>query len=366
VDVGPVLKAPARLHLERLAAGPRPAGSEAEARARAYCAEILFKAGLSVAEEPFSYSQLPGRVATPLLGLVSGAVLVVAAHVAHRGHAEVALAVLLAAVLIAGVLTWWLARFGVLSLPWMRAQSTNLVATRGNPSLWLIAHLDSKSQPVPILARALGVAGLLVCVTAAVIVASLQMADRDVRWAWPWLTAVGLVAALPVAASLVRADSPGALDDASGVSTVLLVAQSLPPELALGVVLTSAEELGLAGARAWVREHGPAHAINVDGVDDAGDLRLTWTGKRPTTLLDVLKSEAARVGARGRVGRLFPGVMVDAIALGDAGWQVVTVSRGTLRTVARIHTPRDSLAHLTGEGVALTASIIRATITTGA
>jgi hypothetical protein len=59
-------------------------------------------------------------------------------------------------------------------------------------------------------------------------------------------------------------------------------------------------------------------------------------------------------------------VMVDAIALGDAGWQVVTVSRGTLGTVARIHTSRDSLTNLTGEGVALTASIIRAAITTGA
>jgi hypothetical protein len=52
--------------------------------------------------------------------------------------------------------------------------------------------------------------------------------------------------------------------------------------------------------------------------------------------------------------------------LGDAGWHVVTVSRGTLGTVARIHTARDSLAYLTGEGVALTASVIRGAITTGA
>jgi acetylornithine deacetylase/succinyl-diaminopimelate desuccinylase-like protein len=366
VDVGPVLKAPARQHLEKLAAAPRPAGSAAEARARAYCAEVLSKAGLTVAEEPFAYSALPGRVGTPALGLLAGGVLVVAAYVAQRGNAEATLAILVGAGLLGGIAAWWLARFGVLSLPWMRAQSTNLVATRGNPSVWLVAHLDSKSQPVPILARALGVAGLLAFAILAVVVAAAQVAEQEVGWAWPWVTGLGLFAALPVAASLVRAESPGALDDASGVSTVLLVAQSLPSELALGVLLTSAEELGLAGARAWVRERGPAHAINVDGVDDAGDLRVMWTGKRPTTLVEVLKAETSRVGARMRAGRLFPGVMVDAIALADAGWRVVTVSRGTLQTVARIHTPRDSMTYLTGEGIALTASIIRAAITTGA
>ena len=366
MDVGAVLRAPARLHLEKLAEVPRPAGSAAEARARAYCAEVLGSAGLTTAEEPFSYSELPGRAGTPALGLGFGAVLVVAAYLAQRGNPETALAILVGAGLLGGTAAWWIARFGVLSLPWRRAQSTNLVATRGNPSVWLVAHLDSKSQPVPILARALGIAGLLGFGALAVVVAAVQVAEGDVEWAWPWVTGFGVLAALPVAATLVRADSPGALDDASGVSTVLLVAQSLPAELALGVVLTSAEELGLAGARAWARERGPAHAINVDGVDDTGDLRLTWTGKRPTTLLEVLKAEAGRVGARVRVGRLFPGVMVDAIALSDAGWQVVTVSRGTLRTVARIHTSRDSLTHLSGEGVALAASIIRAAITTGA
>jgi hypothetical protein len=144
-----------------------------------------------------------------------------------------------------------------------------------------------------------------------------------------------------------------------------MVAQSLPPQLALGVVLTSAEELGLAGARAWVRGRGAVHAINVDGVDDAGALRLTWTGRRPTSLLDLLSARAGEAGVPVRAGRLLPGALLDGVALADAGWQVVTVSRGTLSTVARIHTPGDSLDRLSGEGVASTASIIRAAIAAG-
>jgi hypothetical protein len=366
VDARPADTAAARRHLEALARQPRPAGGTEEARARAYCAEVLTGAGLAVAEEPFSYSQLPGRVATPLLGAISAALFATVGHLGWRNEPGIALLLLLGGAAILGAAGWWVARFGVLDLRWLRAQSSNLVASRGNPSVWLVAHLDSKSQPVPILVRALGVIGLLVGALGAVTIASLHASGNDVRWMWPWITGLGVLSSLPVAASVVRSRSPGALDDASGVSTVLLVAQSLPRQLALGVVLTSAEELGLAGARAWVRGRGAVHAVNVDGVDDKGALRLTWTRQRPADLLNLLASRASEAGMPVHIGRLIPGALLDGVALADAGWQVVTVSRGTLGTVARIHTPGDALEHLSGEGVAITASIILAAIATSA
>ena len=362
----PVDRAAARRHLEALARAPRPAGGQEEARARAYCADVLSASGLAVAEEPFSYSTVPGRMATPLLGAVSGALFAAVGHLGWRNEPALALAVLVGGAATLGGVAWWITRFGVLGLPWFRAQSSNLVASRGNPSVWLVAHLDSKSQPVAIVVRALGVIGLIVTALAAVVAGALHVAGTDVRWAWPWITALGVLASLPVAASVVRSRSPGALDDASGVSTVLIVAQSLPHQLALGVVLTSAEELGLAGARAWVRGRGAVHAINVDGVDDEGVLRFTWTRRRPTSLLELLAARAGEAGVPASAGRLIPGVLLDGVALADAGWQVVTVSRGTLRTVARIHTPRDSLEHLSGEGIAITASIILAAVATSA
>jgi hypothetical protein len=67
-----------------------------------------------------------------------------------------------------------------------------------------------------------------------------------------------------------------------------------------------------------------------------------------------------------KVGRLPPGVLLDGVALADAGWDVVTLSRGTLRTVARIHTPADALEHLSGDGIATAAAIILAAIAAGA
>ena len=360
------LRAQARRHLEALAATPRPAGGDAEARARAYCADVLTDTGLAVAEEPFTYSQLPGRVATPLLGAVSAILFAAVGHLGWRDQPQLALTLLLGGAAIVGVIAWWIARFGVLALPWHRAQSINLVASRGNPSIWLVAHLDSKSQPVPILVRALGVMGLLGATVVALIVALVHVAGHDVRWMWPWITGIGVFSSLPVAASVVQSRSAGALDDASGVGTVLIVAQSLPRQLALGVVLTSAEELGLAGARAWVRGRGAAHALNIDGVDDEGALRLTWTRRRPTALIELLTARAAEAGIPARTGRLLPGALLDGVAFAEAGWEVVTVSRGTIRTVARIHTPGDSLDRLTGDGIAVTASIIVAAIAAGA
>jgi hypothetical protein len=359
-------RAAARRHLEALATAPRPAGGREEARARAYCAEVLSAAGFAVAEEPFSYSELPGRAATPLLGIVSALMLATAGYLGWRGEPGAALVTLLAGAVALGAAAAWVTRSGVLTLPWLRHQSANLVASRGNPSVWLVAHLDSKSQPVAILVRALGVIGILLSALSAATIAALQAAGGDVQWLWPWITGVGVLASLPVAASVVQSRSPGALDDASGVSTVLMVAQSLPQQLALGVVLTSAEELGLAGARVWVGGRGAVHAINVDGVDDEGALRLTWTRRRPVPLLDLLRLRAEEAGIPVRIGRLIPGALLDGVALADAGWHVVTVSRGTLGTVARIHTPGDSLDHLTGEGIAVTASIIQAAIAAGA
>jgi hypothetical protein len=51
-------------------------------------------------------------------------------------------------------------------------------------------------------------------------------------------------------------------------------------------------------------------------------------------------------------------VLVDGVAFADAGWEVLTLSRGTVRTLARIHTPRDSLAMLGGAGVGDAASLL--------
>lgn len=359
-----------RAMLARLAAAPRPAGSVAEAAARAHVADALLALGFAVREEPFAYSALPGRWGTPIVGLTLMGALAAAGHVGWRWQApELALLVLLLALGVVAALGAWLTRRGVLDLPLLRRQAVNLVATRPGapvPRVWLVAHLDSKSQPVPMALRVTGIVGTALALAVALAVAVAQWAGvaGAAAW-WPAVTAFGVVLALPVALTTVGARSDGALDNASGVATVLAAAAALPPDVHVGVLVPSAEELGLAGARAWARGwraagHAPGVALNVDGVDDHGALTAMWSGGRTPALAALLAAVAAASGEPVRVRRLVPGILTDGVALADAGWAAVTVSRGTWATLARIHTPADGLHRLDGRGIAGAAALVAA------
>ena len=354
----------ARGHLERLAAAPRPAGSPAEAAARRYCAELLASLGFTVSEEPFAYSTVPGRWATSAAGIGSIAVLATAGHLGHNANGRAALLTIAAALLIGVPAALWIARRGVLDLPMGRTQGINLIATRGTqrPGVWLVAHLDSKSQPIPTAVRAAGIVATAIAWGVALIVATLQALGADIGNWWIGITIAGSVAALPVAASVVGAHSPGALDNASGVATVLEAIAGLDADETIGVLLTSGEELGLAGARAIARRHPRAVALNCDGVDDRGALVCMRSGRGPSRSAAALEAGAAGVGVAITVRGLVPGLLVDAVALHEAGWDCATLSRGSWATLARVHRPHDDLHHLTGRGVEEAALVLAAAV----
>jgi Peptidase family M28 len=345
----------ARQWLELLATEPRPAGGAAEARARARCADHLAGHGFTVSEVPFQYSAAPGRFATPALGFVWIVAIAGAGHLGAHGHPRWAAVMLAALACLIVPVAWWIARRGVLSLPVARASGVNLVASRGvAPRVWLVAHLDSKSQPIPILVRVLGITGCSLTWMAAFIVG---VGGWAAPWLWIWVTLAGVVSGVPVVASWVGQASPGALDNASGVATVLLAATRVPPNVSLGVVLTSAEELGLAGARAFFRALRPPSdktgvVLNCDGIDDSGYLKVMYSGvSRPERVIRVFAGAATP-------GPLPPGVLVDAVACTEEGWEAVTLSRGTIATWARIHSTRDTADRLTGAGIESTATVL--------
>ena len=352
--------ASARRHLERIAGAPRPAGSEAEAAARRYCSDVLTALAFDVSEERFAYSAAPGRWATSAGGALSIFAIAAAGHVGSRGEPLASFGIMLAVLAVGAPVALWTARRGVLALPLARRHGVNLVATRGGavPPVWLVAHLDSKSQPVPTALRAAGIVLSVVVWLAALATAALQWRGADLAGWWAPITIAGVIAGLPVAASIVGSRSPGALDNASGVATVLGAAERLGTA-PVGVLLTSAEELGLAGARAWVQTHAPGIALNCDGVDDRGSLVCMRSGRRGNAVR-ALEVGAAMCGAAIQVRGLVPGLLVDSVALADAGWDTATLSRGTWGTLARVHRPGDDLRRLTGAGIDEAASVMAA------
>lgn len=337
-------------HLRALAAHPRPAGGNGEREARAYVTRVLNSHGFHVREEPFTYSAFPGRFATPVAGALLATTIGVATWFAVGGNEPGAAGV---ALILGVVVTAAFARGmigGMLTLPLLRASGVNLTATRGSlpPRVWLVAHLDSKSQPVPSLLRVSGVAVLVVGLAMAIAADALTLGGQHVRTLWYVALLAGLSGALPVMASVVGARSHGAVDNASGAASVLAAAAMLRSSTACGVLFTSAEELGLAGARAWLLTHSPAVVLNGDGVDDEGSLVIMFNGQMPAALVNAVRAASTRPS---RAQRMPLGLLTDSSAFAAAGWPAVTVSHGSLATLRRVHTSRDTLANLRGDAV---------------
>ena len=235
-------------------------------------------------------------------------------------------------------------------LPMHWTQGENLEATRGgNPRVWLVAHIDSKSQFVSTAVRTLGVALLV----AAMLGLGLLEPQGPVAIA-KILVGLAAIGGGILAMCVVGDRSDGAADNASGVATVLTAAALLSRETPVGVLITDAEELSLAGARHWVR-HRPRYddlnhrriAINCDTIDDDG----RWTVFHYAGFRPILGRRLGAKLERARVMHPLPGVLTDSVALRWTAWDTVTLSRGSLRTLGRIHTSRDSLANLRGTAI---------------
>lgn len=216
-------------------------------------------------------------------------------------------------------------------------RGVNLIARRPGtaPRVWLVAHYDSKGQPISmgvrlagVIALVLGAVGLLVTLAPALAL----------------LVAGGIV----LSRNRVTDASPGAVDNASALVAVLMALDLVPPTRAadVGVVFPDAEELGLLGARALVAERGPLFAgaavVNLDGLDDRG--RPIAVVHRRGPVADAVAGELRAFRAR------WMPVVVDGIVLARAARECVTIMKGDWRTARIVHTPRDVAERLTLAG----------------
>jgi len=349
--------------IDRIAETPRAAGTEGETRARKFCADYLAGAGFAMTEEEFSYSVLPGKWAVPVAGLLSLTWFAALGSTLDRSVPGQTVREAMTFLLLLPVLFLTAGRMARRPR-FMLRRARNLVAVRGGaPRIWLMAHLDTKSQPIPMLAR---IGGILLAASAMLLTIVASFIPRVYELGnsfWLPVTLAGAGGSMIVLFSTVGNRSPGALDNASGVAAAMLAAVNTPFGTPVGVLLTSAEELGLAGAWAWVREQAGRHAtqpakyaVNFDGLDDAGAL-ICMSGP-DSSLAIALRRAASASGTELRVRNVLPGIMVDSSALSRSGWDAVTISKGNFSTLARIHTPGDGPHRLQGTGVAEAVEVV--------
>lgn len=234
------------------------------------------------------------------------------------------------------------------------AEGINLIAVRPRVRVatWLTAHYDAKGQPLSMAWRLLLVAAALTMIPAVL------LATRAGASPWWWL-ALLVLPSLFFALNVATDQSPGAVDNATGVLTVLAALDLLPPEAPVGAVLLDAEELGLVGARALVRERAnlltDTAIINFDGIDDRGGVIAFAHRLGPLT-----RGVSAALGATPR-GRL--PVVVDGLVLATATRECLTIMRGNWGTARVVHTPRDTADRLTLSGVAEVARAVATALT---
>lgn len=328
---------------------PRGTGTEGNRTVRALLVDALQARGFQVEQQEFPAapdSLVAVQVAGAALGGGAFAALLLSQVAAARAFIPA-----LALALVAGLVIYL--QRAAHQAPRRVATGVNLIARKGGglPEFWLVAHYDSKSQPLSmagrIVAGALGVVGA----------AGLLVFSADPTPVAGVLLLPAILGGALLARCRTGNASPGALDNATALVAVLDILDRAPTAK-VGVLFPDAEEWGLVGARAAARERpdlfGGRPIINLDGLDDRGSAILFVHRPGPVT---------ARLQARlrGRVARRLP-VFVDGIALAPVSGECVTVMRGNWTTARIVHTPRDIPGSLTLAGVREVATAVAAVL----
>jgi hypothetical protein len=376
------------LSYARAISRPRRVGSGEDEKIAGEIAARLEQSGYQVKRQPFWFSTAPTRFIT--LEVSAGLLLILMTFWAWRfgAWAEALPAAMLLLLMVAigpinrlveansvapdpaAPVSRWSAmclRMGV------RRTTANLVAMRPDlpddpalPHLYLVAHYDSKSQWMPLAVR--------ITLFTAAIVGSLTFAGLTLLGlAWPALTfaanvagVVAMGAGLPLLFLGAGNASPGAIDNASGVGVVLHLAECLArrsdlfDKVRVTVLMTSAEELTLGGAFAFVRrnedrlrrqaESGGLCILNLDGPGVDG--KLYMVGEENSRLASNA-SPASYANLAGLVraacselqiplGKFsLPGAMFDHTPFARCGFDAVSLM-AVGRASWAVHTPGDS------------------------
>ncbi|GAB4310709.1 MAG: hypothetical protein Kow0069_11020 [Promethearchaeota archaeon] len=334
---------------------PRLVGTEGEKRAKQLIRERMRRLETTFDEETVRWSTAPWKVVLPALCVAGLAGALFTLFLAFH-FPQFTFTGLLASALAIGVPAWALLSGKAY---WIGADdnppSTNFVARvppAGQASARVVftAHYDTKSQSVPAAARVLliGLAGgSLLLFFAFTLVVQFSSVVPGWRGSLAWSQAGAGVAFFPLAVGALGTasvrlgnNSPGALDNASGVAVcfgLLDFFKECPLEhTEVVVAFLTGEELGLYGARAFVERHADELAevdsvnLNFDGVKAPlrylarlGSVNVKSPDHRP--FFDALLKAAEEADVSLQAVRIPFGAWTDSLPFVKAGFSSTTI-----------------------------------------
>lgn len=350
-------------------ARPRLTGGEGAAQVTAKLRSRFEGLGYDVRDIPFTFSSWPGRYGITAVGVahVLGGV---GGGIFLLSEAPLGGLIVLSLALLAGVGVLAYSGRAVLGLRWGRQAGANLMIThpQERPLYLLVAHRDSKSQLIPLMLRWPAIVLAALSWIALFVLAILGLAAPVHQGLVFGVAVVAVLAGTVLILCWSDDGSPGALDNASGVAALIGVAEREAERGDVAFLLTDAEELGLAGARALAgRLPAVFGVINIDGLDDRGPFyimeRFGWPprGTAPHLALALLGAASA-LDLPATRRNVPPGIMLDHMPIVKGGTSALTLMRGERRSMARVHRPSDDIAHLRGDGVAAAVDLVCAAL----
>ncbi|MFO0887874.1 MAG: M28 family peptidase [Isosphaeraceae bacterium] len=344
----------ARGHIERLHY-PRRSGTAAEGVALGYLSDVLTAMSLECRRERFPVPFVAGEVASRIAFAVSAMLIV--AGVWIGASRPLAVATCWAAAGILAQAPWHVA--GLIGRRWpTRTFSENLIGalSQDDPEacparVVFMAHHDTKSQSLPTGVRVAAVGVVSAACGALFLCGMIAAAGASgaVSGEIPLsIAAVALTGLALLACNSTGNRSPGALDNGSGLGTLLELARTWRPRPGAPVeafwVATGAEELGLVGARDLLRRHErwwrqkPTLLINLDSVG-AGK-RIYLAGER--TALSLASETADRLGLDWSRLR-YVGAGMDHEPFAARGLTAVSLLGDVVSASLSMHSSRDTL-----------------------
>jgi len=378
------------LKIARSLAFPRAVGSTGEEAAASFVEGRLRDSGYVPEREEFSVALSPWTV---MKGLVFSAILIA---IGARGLA--AFSPVTSSILMLSLVTFllfyssfWLKVVGSGSTSrWLIARkdqdklirSQNIVASlpareKTEQHLYLTAHYDSKSQSLSLLQRAFflflsGLASLWLGF-------SYLWSSKETLGSFPSLgvdfpLAFAFFGMIPFLFLKTANRSSGGLDNAGSLGILLHLAEGLrqkrPLRSKVTFLFTGAEELGLQGAFAYLRQHKKAiereksYFVNLDCVGVKGRTRIfSRRGPLPIGRESPFASGVKEIAKPFKIGtmRFSFGFLMDHQAFMEKGYQAISLACASGK-IMNIHTARDTADQLDHEGVEEVGKLILALI----
>ncbi|MGV8122465.1 MAG: M28 family metallopeptidase [Candidatus Xenobiia bacterium LiM19] len=355
---------------------PRMSGGKGEKAAGDYIHSFCADAGLSPKRHPFRASLFPSECLMRAAVLFWMIVTVLAVFVFWHDKTVTAALIVVTALSVLLLSRWhpFFERLFSVSF-WNSVQSENIYASvesdKNAPWIFFMAHYDSKAQSLPIYVRAfvlisgtLGMA-LLACLALACAIFS---DPSGILHLFAQITAVAVIIAMMCILFNRTVDtSPGAIDNATGVSVVLELAKAVskepPKDLNVCFLFTGAEEIGLCGAQSFLSLYGDAYrkdatfVVNLDGVGGKEKLLMVDHYGLPPVITARRLSRVTREAAetcRVDLHRVpfIMGALWDHVVWASHGYEALTLSMGGWeKSTFLIHSEHDTLENVNGHAL---------------